>query len=115
MRDRLQRVQGLNLIDPLGYLEFLSLMKNATAVITDSGGIQEETTYLGVPCLTLRDTTERPVTIEMGTNELLPLDPALVAERFSAARNGRRRGQIPPLWDGKAADRIVEVITRSVG
>ncbi len=110
LREQLDRVEGLQLVEPLGYLEFLGLMKGAAVVITDSGGIQEETTYLGVPCLTLRDNTERPVTIELGTNELLPLNPAVVLDRFRAVRNGRAAGSTPPLWDGRAANRIVDVI-----
>ncbi len=98
---------NLSLIDPVGYLEFLSLETDAAAVLTDSGGIQEETTYLGVPCFTLRDNTERPVTVELGTNTMLGLDPARIAEipGLIEARPGHDRPP-PPLWDGKAAERI---------
>jgi UDP-N-acetylglucosamine 2-epimerase (non-hydrolysing) len=103
--------RDLHLIEPLGYLEFLSLLAEAGAVLTDSGGIQEETTYLGVPCFTLRDNTERPVTLTSGTNTLLGLDPgaiaripALLAERESAP------SEPPPLWDGRAAARIADAI-----
>jgi UDP-N-acetylglucosamine 2-epimerase (non-hydrolysing) len=102
---------GLHLIDPLGYLDFLSLLADAGAVLTDSGGIQEETTYLGVPCFTLRDNTERPVTLTSGTNTLLGLDPAAIA-RIPAVL-GERTGpapQPPPLWDGQAAERIAELV-----
>jgi UDP-N-acetylglucosamine 2-epimerase (non-hydrolysing) len=102
---------GLMLIEPLGYLDFLSLEAEAGAVLTDSGGIQEETTYLGVPCFTLRDNTERPVTIQAGTNTLLGLDPAAIAGIPAAlAARGPAPSEPPPLWDGKAAERIADVI-----
>ena len=98
---------GLRLIDPVGYLDFLSLEADAGAVLTDSGGIQEETTYLGVPCLTLRDNTERPITIEHGTNRLLGLDPARIAEIPALIAAPRADpGGPPPLWDGHAAERL---------
>jgi UDP-N-acetylglucosamine 2-epimerase (non-hydrolysing) len=102
---------GLTLSEPLGYLEFLSLVADAGGVLTDSGGIQEETTYLGVPCFTLRDNTERPVTVRAGTNVLLGLDPAAIAtipERLAAGRG--ERPDPPPLWDGRAAERLAEVV-----
>ena len=102
---------GLRLIEPLGYLDFLSLMADAGAVLTDSGGIQEETTYLGIPCFTLRDNTERPITISAGTNTLLGLDPAAIAGIPSAlAARGNPPTKPPPLWDGNAAARIADVI-----
>jgi UDP-N-acetylglucosamine 2-epimerase (non-hydrolysing) len=102
---------GLRLVDPLGYLDFLSLVADAAAVLTDSGGIQEETTYLGIPCFTLRDNTERPVTIRAGTNTLLGLDPAAIAGIPQAlAERGDAPSQPPPLWDGQAAQRIADVI-----
>jgi UDP-N-acetylglucosamine 2-epimerase (non-hydrolysing) len=102
---------GLLLTDPLGYLDFLSLVADAGAVLTDSGGIQEETTYLGIPCFTLRDNTERPVTIRAGTNTLLGLDPAAIAGIPQAlADRGDVRSEPPPLWDGHAAERIADVI-----
>ena len=102
---------GLSLIEPLGYLDFLSLLADAGAVLTDSGGIQEETTYLGVPCFTLRDNTERPVTIRAGTNTLLGLDPAAIAT-IPAALGARPPSppEPPPLWDGKAAERIADLL-----
>ena len=102
---------NLHLVDPAGYLEFLSLEADAGAVLTDSGGIQEETSYLGVPCFTLRDNTERPVTIELGTNVLLGLDPARISEIPALVAGNETPGQPPeplPLWDGHAADRIAE-------
>jgi UDP-N-acetylglucosamine 2-epimerase (non-hydrolysing) len=102
---------GLRLIEPLGYLDFLSLMADAGAVLTDSGGIQEETTYLGIPCFTLRDNTERPVTVSAGTNTLLGLDPAAIAGIPAAlAARGEPPAQPPPLWDGHAAERVAEVV-----
>ena len=102
---------GLHLTEPLGYIDFLSLLADAGAVLTDSGGIQEETTYLGVPCFTLRDNTERPVTIRAGTNTLLGLDPAAIAGIPAAlADRPAERPDPPPLWDGHAAERIADVI-----
>jgi len=103
---------GLLLTDPLGYIDFLSLVADAGAVLTDSGGIQEETTYLGVPCFTLRDNTERPVTIRAGTNTLLGLDPAAIAgiPQSLAEQSGAPPSEPPPLWDGHAAERIADVI-----
>ena len=102
---------GLLLGDPLGYLDFLSLMADARAVLTDSGGIQEETTYLGVPCFTLRDNTERPITLRLGTNALLGLDPAAIASIPAALAEGEpAAGEPPPLWDGRAAERIADIV-----
>jgi UDP-N-acetylglucosamine 2-epimerase (non-hydrolysing) len=101
---------GLRLVEPLGYLEFLSLVGDAAGVLTDSGGIQEETTFLGVPCFTLRENTERPVTIEMGTNQLLGLAPQRIAEIPRLLANGASRREVPPLWDGRAAERIAAVL-----
>jgi UDP-N-acetylglucosamine 2-epimerase (non-hydrolysing) len=102
---------GLRLTDPVGYLDFLSLEADAAAVLTDSGGIQEETTYLGVPCFTLRDNTERPVTVRAGTNTLLGLDPRRIGE-IPGLLEGRpgERPDPPPLWDGLASERIAEVL-----
>ena len=102
---------GLHLVDPLGYVDFLSLIAEARAVLTDSGGIQEETTYLGIPCFTLRDNTERPVTLTSGTNTLLGLDPGAIARipGLLAERPGAPPPP-PPLWDGRAAQRIADVI-----
>jgi UDP-N-acetylglucosamine 2-epimerase (non-hydrolysing) len=102
---------GLQLSEPLGYLDFLSMLADSGTVLTDSGGIQEETTYLGIPCFTLRDNTERPVTIRAGTNTLLGLDPAAIAGIPAAlAARGDAPSQPPPLWDGHAAERIAEVV-----
>lgn len=103
---------NLILTEPLGYLEFIQLMSHAQAILTDSGGIQEETTYLGVPCLTFRDSTERPITVTMGTNQLLAdLDPDKTYEALTHILKGEtKKGEIPPLWDGKAAERIAAKI-----
>lgn len=98
-------------VDPLGYLDFLALQERATVVITDSGGVQEETTFLGVPCLTMRANTERPVTVTMGTNTLIGEDLALLREEVDAVLAGRgKRGSIPPLWDGHAAERVADAV-----
>ena len=102
---------GLHLLDPLGYLQFLAAEREARLVITDSGGVQEETTYLGVPCLTVRDSTERPITLTLGTNILVGRDPArLRAEARRILEGTTKRGRIPPLWDGHAGDRIASVL-----
>ncbi len=102
---------GLRLIDPVGYLDFLSLQADAGAVLTDSGGIQEESTYLGIPCFTLRDNTERPVTVSAGTNTLLGLDPARIAEIPALLAAGADSGvRTPALWDGEAAPRAATVV-----
>jgi UDP-N-acetylglucosamine 2-epimerase (non-hydrolysing) len=109
-----QESPGLLLSEPLGYLDFLSLVADAGAVLTDSGGIQEETTYLGVPCFTLRDNTERPVTIRAGTNTLLGLDPSAISTIPAAlAARGDAPSEPPPLWDGHAAERLAEVVADS--
>jgi UDP-N-acetylglucosamine 2-epimerase (non-hydrolysing) len=105
----------VRLLDPLGYVEFLSLLTGAAAAITDSGGIQEETTHLGIPCFTLRENTERPVTCTMGTNVLLGLRPERLAEVPSLIASGiGAMGQSPGGWDGHAAERVVEVLARGV-
>jgi UDP-N-acetylglucosamine 2-epimerase (non-hydrolysing) len=101
---------GVTLADPVGYLDFLSLETDAAAVLTDSGGIQEETTYLGIPCFTLRDNTERPVTIRAGTNTLLGLDPRRIAEIPDLLRSAGDNSGAPPLWDGRAAERVADIL-----
>ncbi|HSW45272.1 MAG TPA: UDP-N-acetylglucosamine 2-epimerase (non-hydrolyzing) [Phycisphaerae bacterium] len=105
-------MKQFRLVDPLGYLDFLRLMANAAVVLTDSGGIQEETTILGVPCLTLRENTERPITITQGTNRLVGMDPARVLEGYRRVRNSPPApGRRPDKWDGRAAQRIAQIIT----
>jgi UDP-N-acetylglucosamine 2-epimerase (non-hydrolysing) len=100
---------NLHMIEPLGYLEFNYLVKNAKAVITDSGGITEETTVMHIPCLTLRDNTERPETITIGTNELIGTDPNAIKPALQKLFSGEwKKGAIPELWDGKASERIVK-------
>ena len=102
---------ALHMTGPLGYLEMLGMMKDARLVLTDSGGIQEETTALGVPCVTLRENTERPITVEQGTNTIVGTDPqAIHACVADILRTGGKSGCIPELWDGQAAERIVETI-----
>jgi UDP-N-acetylglucosamine 2-epimerase (non-hydrolysing) len=102
---------NLLLVDPQPYLEFNYLVKHAKGVITDSGGITEETTVMGVPCMTLRTSTERPETVTMGTNELLGIDPAALKPALDRLFAGQwKRGQVPPLWDGHAGERIVAII-----
>lgn len=101
----------LHLIEPLGYLEFNYLVENSKGVITDSGGITEETTVLGVPCLTLRDNTERPETVTMGTNELIGTNPSSIEPALKRLLAGKwKKGMIPPLWDGKSSNRIIEIL-----
>ena len=107
----LQALPALTMTAPLGYLEFLGLMSAARLVLTDSGGIQEETTILGVPCLTLRPNTERPITVEVGTNVLVGHDPARILAAVAGILSGAAKvGAIPPLWDGHAAERLVAVL-----
>lgn len=104
---------GLRLSDPLGYLDFVRLQDAATFVMTDSGGVQEETTALGVPCLTIRENTERPITITEGTNTLVGTDPdAIVDAAREILRSGGKRGRLPELWDGRAGDRAAAAILR---
>jgi len=104
---------NLKVIDPLGYLEFLALQKNAQVVITDSGGIQEETTFLGTPCLTLRKNTERPITVTLGTNVLIGNDWDLLTKEFHRAlKHDKKHAPSLPLWDGKASERIADILSR---
>lgn len=102
---------GIRMIEPLGYLEFLALERTASVVITDSGGVQEETTFLGIPCLTMRSNTERPVTVTEGTNILLGQDASRMAPEVDRIVSGNgKKGSVPPLWDGQAGRRIADVI-----
>jgi UDP-N-acetylglucosamine 2-epimerase (non-hydrolysing) len=107
---RLADLPGLRLVDPLGYLDFLQLMSSAAIVLTDSGGIQEETTVLGVPCLTLRENTERPITIEQGTNQLVGTRPEAILAGFRRVQQQPPAHRIPDGWDGHAAERIADVL-----
>lgn len=108
------KASNFHVIDPLGYLEFNYLVKNAKAVITDSGGITEEATVMGIPCMTLRDSTERPETCTIGTNELLGTDPKSIAPAFKKLFSENwKKGEIPEMWDGKTAQRIVQHIIQT--
>ena len=109
--ESLSKQSNLILTEPLGYLDFLQLYSNSLVVLTDSGGIQEETTALGIPCLTLRENTERPITVTEGTNRLVGSDPEVIKREALAALDDRRSaGRVPELWDGRAAGRIVDAI-----
>jgi UDP-N-acetylglucosamine 2-epimerase (non-hydrolysing) len=110
-----RNMAGLVVCDPLGYNDFVTLMANAGAVATDSGGVQEETTALGVPCLTLRNGTERPITVELGTNVVVGMDCERIETEIDSIASGRgKRGRVPDGWDGNAAIRIVDELLRLV-
>ena len=107
--------RGLRLVAPMGYLDFLRLTDGSALVLTDSGGLQEETTVLGIPCLTLRENTERPITVEQGTNTVVGLSEEKIVTEGRRALSGKgKRGGVPPLWDGHAAERIADVLLASV-
>lgn len=111
---RVSSMQNLRMIDPAGYLDFMKLMAHAKLVLTDSGGIQEETTILQTPCLTLRENTERPVTIDSGSNRLVGTQPGNIVAAFRGIMTGGQgEPKTPPLWDGRAAERIADVLLRS--
>ncbi len=115
LSERLQQNSSLILIEPVGYLDFLALQDSAGVVLTDSGGIQEETTALGVPCITLRENTERPITIEVGTNELVGIDMERALEYSKRALEGQwKPHRIPEMWDGYAAKRIADILGASL-
>lgn len=115
LMSRVQANDQLVLIDPVGYLDFVALQAHSRVVLTDSGGVQEETTALGVPCITLRPNTERPVTIEVGTNELVGLDPARIMSYVEKAFAGKwKKASVPDLWDGHASERIVSVLRETL-
>ena len=115
---RVEKIKGLLVIDPVGYLDFLQLLSGARLVLTDSGGIQEETTVLGIPCVTLRENTERPITVEMGTNTIAGTDRASIVEAARRALDNppnRSALRVPPLWDGHTADRILDALLEREG
>jgi UDP-N-acetylglucosamine 2-epimerase (non-hydrolysing) len=113
--EKIQEMSNLNLIDPRGYLDFLNLVINSKFVLTDSGGLQEETTVLGIPCITMRGETERPVTVTEGTNVIVGTNKDKIIEESLKVINGRsKKGKVPEFWDGKAAERIVEVIRKDL-
>ena len=102
----------IQILDPLGYIDFLSLERNALFVVTDSGGVQEETTFLKVPCFTVRENTERPITVEVGTNSVIGHDMDKLFEGINAVMRGETtNSEIPPLWDGNTAQRIARVVS----
>jgi UDP-N-acetylglucosamine 2-epimerase (non-hydrolysing) len=104
---------NLLLAEPFGYLEFLWLQQRASVVVTDSGGIQEETTYLQVPCLTMRENTERPITVEIGTNVLVGRDTTRLWKEMANILGGHaKKGNVPALWDGKAGQRIAQILAQ---
>jgi UDP-N-acetylglucosamine 2-epimerase (non-hydrolysing) len=116
LTSELESTQGLLMIEPAGYLDFLKLMSSAQLVLTDSGGIQEETTVLGIPCITLRENTERPITVEIGTNTIAGTDTAKIVDAANRALDGfrgRPKLKIPPLWDGRTADRILDALAEA--
>ncbi len=113
LRSRLDDAAGMRLLKPLGYLEFLSFTSQARVIVTDSGGLQEESTVLGIPCLTMRPNTERPVTVEVGSSTLLGSDAAKLRQNLvKVLAGGYKKGRCPVLWDGQAAGRIAELLTR---
>lgn len=118
LSERVDKIKRLLVIDPVGYLEFLQLLSGASLALTDSGGIQEETTVLGIPCVTLRENTERPITVETGTNTIAGTDPVSIVEAaFRALDNPPNRSalRVPPLWDGHTADRILNALIEKEG
>lgn len=118
LSERVERIKNLFVIDPIGYLGFLQLLNRSCLVLTDSGGIQEETTVLGIPCVTLRENTERPITVEMGTNIIAGTDPANITRAaFAALDNPPDTStlRVPPLWDGHTADRILDALLEREG
>jgi UDP-N-acetylglucosamine 2-epimerase (non-hydrolysing) len=116
LQGTLENAPDLRVMEPLGYLPFLDLMANAKFVLTDSGGIQEETTILGIPCLTIRENTERPITLTEGTNTLVGTDPQKILHQTQLILNGKgKTGDIPELWDGHAAERVVQVLNSILG
>ncbi|MFZ0015309.1 MAG: UDP-N-acetylglucosamine 2-epimerase, partial [Acidimicrobiia bacterium] len=109
-RHGLMSIPGIDVVDPIGYVDFMALLSGAALVMTDSGGIQEETTVLGVPCLTLRENTERPITVSMGTNTIVGNDPVRIETSAIAFLDAPPKGRIPPLWDGRAGERIASIL-----
>jgi UDP-N-acetylglucosamine 2-epimerase (non-hydrolysing) len=114
-QNQVDQMTNLKLIDPVGYFDFVKLMEKSHFVLTDSGGIQEETTFLKIPCLTLRENTERPITIEVGSNMLVGMNPAMIIQKSQQILAGNwKKSQIPERWDGHAAERIVQILTEKI-
>lgn len=115
LEDKVKNIRNLILIEPLGYYDFMKLQMNAKFVLTDSGGIQEETTYFGIPCLTLRPNTERPITITQGTNKLVKLETQeIIKEANLILKTNTKKGKIPEYWDGHTAERIVDIFRKNM-
>jgi UDP-N-acetylglucosamine 2-epimerase (non-hydrolysing) len=113
LKDKADRIGGLIRTEPLDYFAFQKLVATCGFILTDSGGIQEESTFRRVPCLTLRPNTERPITVTMGSNELVPLDMKAVRAAIARIESGTfKQGEVPPLWDGHATERIVDILER---
>lgn len=113
LEERTRKLENLLLTEPLGYLDFINLISNSRLILTDSGGVQEEATVLGIPCLTLRENTERPVTITEGTNMIVGTDPEKIVTESIRTLNGKvKNGRVPKLWDGEASERIVEILEK---
>ena len=113
--ERLENIPGMRITEPIGYLDFVSLMSKSKLVLTDSGGLQEETTALGIPCLTLRENTERPITVTEGTNTIVGTDKNLIINLSKEViESGGKSGRIPDLWDGKTAVRIADVLLNHI-
>ena len=111
LKSKLADIPNLIITEPIGYLDFMKLQMSAKFILTDSGGIQEESTFFGVPCLTLRENTERPITITEGTNQLVPLDSESIVQCSIKILQGEvKKGSIPKYWDGKAAGRVMKVL-----
>jgi UDP-N-acetylglucosamine 2-epimerase (non-hydrolysing) len=114
-QNQVDQMQNLKLIDPVGYFDFVKLMEKSRFVLTDSGGIQEETTFLKIPCLTLRENTERPITIEVGSNMLVGMNPEVIIQQSRQIMTGQwKKSQVPELWDGHTAERIVQILTEKL-
>ncbi|MDA9808770.1 UDP-N-acetylglucosamine 2-epimerase (non-hydrolyzing) [Flavobacteriales bacterium] len=111
--DKFKSIKNLIFTESLGYLDFMKLVSNSKIVITDSGGVQEETTFLQIPCITVRENTERPVTITLGNNELIQLNGEFISKRMIEKLTNTEIGEIPPLWDGHATERILEILSES--
>lgn len=115
MFERLEAIPNIVITGPVGYLDFVALMASSTLVLTDSGGLQEETTALGIPCITLRENTERPITVTEGTNTIVGCDPSLIMKTaFESLAGNGKAGRIPELWDGKTAERIADVLQKHI-
>jgi len=113
LQEKVEKMENLILMPPVGYYDFMKLQMNARFILTDSGGIQEESTFFGIPCLTLRENTERPITITIGTNQLIKLETKEIINASQKIILGKgKEGKIPPLWDGKTAERIVDIFRK---